>query len=211
LPRLAAVSNDNAKCKQTINHQSEIALLILAPILILFLVYIKWAIILLYSNQFTCITEMLYWSLIGMYFKTMSWAIGYVFLAKGTSRLFFWSELIANVYVLIINIVFYYFWGLTGLGFAFLASYCLYLLQVFIISKVKYGFSFENELLKILSLQLVLTIACYINIKLSSGFLQYLIGSFIFLISLAHSLFELNRRIALKEVMVKYRQKLFKK
>src|SRR5690554_5504827 len=50
-PRLSLVASDNNQCKEHINQQSEIAVLILAPILIGFLVFINWAIILLYSSQ----------------------------------------------------------------------------------------------------------------------------------------------------------------
>ncbi len=42
-PRLSAVAGDNTKATQTINQQAEITLLILAPILVVFMVFINWA------------------------------------------------------------------------------------------------------------------------------------------------------------------------
>src|SRR5690554_7803979 len=71
-PRLSLVASDNNQCKEHINQQSEIAVLILAPILIGFLVFINWAIILLYSSQFLAITGMVYWATLGIFFKTLS-------------------------------------------------------------------------------------------------------------------------------------------
>jgi O-antigen/teichoic acid export membrane protein len=97
-PRLSAVAHDNRLCKQTINQQAEIAILILAPILVVFLTFINWVVILLYSRQFIAVNGMIYWAALGMFFKAASWSIAFIFLAKGSSKLFFWNELIANIY-----------------------------------------------------------------------------------------------------------------
>src|SRR5690606_14510868 len=123
------------------NQQSEIALLILAPILIAFLIFVNWAIIILYSTKFLSIIGMVYWATMGIFFKAVSWAIAFVFLAKGAGKLYFWNELLGSVYTLLISLSGYYYGGLTGLGIAFLVSYILYLIQVFFIAKVKYKFS----------------------------------------------------------------------
>jgi len=80
---------------------------------------------------------MIYWAALGMFFKAASWAIAFVFLAKGASKLFFWNELIVNIYILILNILGYHYWGLTGLGLSFLVGYFLYLIQVYIIAQLK--------------------------------------------------------------------------
>ena len=100
-PRLSAVAHSNELCKRSMNQQAEIALLILAPILIAFLVFINWAVILLYSTQFIAVTGMVYWAALGMFFKAGSWAVAFVFLAKGASRLFFWNEFIGSFYAFI--------------------------------------------------------------------------------------------------------------
>jgi len=148
-PRLSAVANNNQLSKQTINQQAEIALLILAPILIVFLVFINWVIILLYSRQFIAVNGMIYWAALGMFFKAASWAIAFVFLAKGASKLFFWNELIVNIYILILNILGYHYWGLTGLGLSFLVGYFLYLVQVYIFAQLKYDFSYDRSFVRI--------------------------------------------------------------
>src|SRR5690606_16324623 len=45
-PRLSTFANNNLESKEAINQQAEIAILILAPILIIFIVFVHWAIIL---------------------------------------------------------------------------------------------------------------------------------------------------------------------
>lgn len=197
-PRLSAVSNDNKLCKQTINQQAEIALLILAPILIIFLVFINWVVILLYSKQFIAVNDMIYWAALGMFFKASSWSIGFVFLAKGDSKIFFWSELASNIYMLIFNILGYHIWGLTGLGLSFLISYLLVLLQVFVISKIKFDFSFDSNFLTIFSVQFSLAIAGFLTIHYLPQPFNYIVGAILVAVSGGYSVRELDKRINLK-------------
>ena len=55
-PRLAGVNKNNEKCKEMINQQAEVAILILAPIIMIFLLIAPYAITLLYSIEFVSIT-----------------------------------------------------------------------------------------------------------------------------------------------------------
>ena len=122
-PRLSEVAHNNNETKLLVIQQSEIALLILAPILTVFLIFINWVVIILYSVKFTPVNEMIHWAALGMYFKVVSWCIGYIFLAKGASKTFFWSEFLGNSYLLIFNILGYKFFGLEGMGISFLIGY----------------------------------------------------------------------------------------
>ena len=148
-PRLSAVANSNELCSRNVNQQSEIALLILAPVLIGFLVFIHWAIILLYSTQFLDITGMIYWASLGIFFKAVSWAIAFVFLAKGKQALFLERIGRKHLYTGIQSA-----WispgRINGLGIAFLVVYMIYMVQVYIIAKMKYQFSFTTSFIKIL-------------------------------------------------------------
>ncbi len=82
-PRLSSVAFDNLQAKKTINEQAEITILLLSPLIMVFLVFIHWIVILLYSTKFLPINEMIQWASLGMFFKAASWAIAFVFLAKG--------------------------------------------------------------------------------------------------------------------------------
>ncbi|MDP5081485.1 MAG: oligosaccharide flippase family protein, partial [Winogradskyella sp.] len=206
-PRLSGVSNDNKKANLLINQQSEIAVLILAPILTVFLIFINWAVILLYSTKFTPVNGLIQWAALGMYFKAVSWAIGFIFLAKGASKLFFWSELIASAYMLGFNLLGYKYFGLTGMGFSFLISYILVLLQVYIIASLKYEFSFSSEFYKIFSIQLLLGIICFAITMFVSSFLAYILGLPFILMSVRYSFKELDKRMDLKEGLKKFRKK----
>lgn len=200
-PRLSAVANDNDKSNALVNQQAEIALLILSPVLVVFLVFANWVIIILYSSEFLDANVMIYWAFIGMFFKVPAWVVGFVFIAKGKGKLFFWSELFSNVYLLLLNGIGYYYWGLTGLGFSFLISYLLYLLQVYIIANRKYSFKFHLGFIKIFSAQFILAVSCLIVVKSLSAPWIYVIGLPIIILSSWYSFKELDKRLNLRELL----------
>ncbi len=209
-PRLSETAHNNELSKQKINQQAEIALLILGPIIIIFLVFIKWIVIILYSNKFIAVSDMIYWAALGMLFKAASWSIAFIFLAKGASRFFFVNELIANSYTLCLNILGYYLWGLTGIGISFLTSYVIYFIQVFLFSKKKYSFKFDLPFKKVFLIQLFLCLACFSMKKMINSPFSYLIGIFLILISLSYSLKELDKRLNLKNLLLKIKSKYIK-
>ena len=200
-PKLSAVAHDNKLCKNAINQQSEIAILILAPILIIFLVFINWFVILLYSKQFTAINGMIHWAALGMFFKASSWSIGFIYLAKGASKLFFWNELLANIYILGLNLLGYHYLGLTGLGLSFLIGYFLFLIQVFIVSKSQYQFSFDRTFIKIFMVHFCLAISAFLCVKYINQPYNYIIGVFFIGFSGYYSLKELDKKINFRDII----------
>jgi O-antigen/teichoic acid export membrane protein len=210
-PRLTAVAKSNEQCKYTINQQVEIALLLLAPILVGFLIFIKWVVILLYSTKFTPINEMIYWASVGIFFKAPGWAISFILLAKGAAKLYFWNEMLARVYFLALNILGYYYLGLAGLGISFMAGYLIYLVQTYMLSKRNFEFSFDRELIKIFIIQFSLIIGSFIAVKFLSAPFVYIVGTLLVVISGHYSIKELDKRIGIKMVLLNLRDRFFKK
>ena len=207
-PRLSGVSNDNRKAAELINQQSEIAILILAPVLTIFIIFIQFAVILLYSTQFVAVNGMIQWAALGMYFKAASWAIAFIFLAKGASRLYFWNELIANIYGLGFNIIGYRLGGLNGLGISFLASYIIYLAQVFFLTRYNYAFSLHPTFVKIFVIQLFFGIGSFLIIRFMPAPQAYFAGAIVIAISSVISFRELDKRLGLKSIWQGVKNKL---
>lgn len=201
-PRLSAVAHDNILSRRTINEQAEIALLILAPIILAFLVFSKWVVIILYSNKFIPIVGLIHWASLGIIFKSTSWAVGYLFMAKGHSKLFFRNEVIASIYIFGLNIAGYRFFGLTGLGISFLVGYVIYLIQVFILTKKRYQFSFDKSFIRIFFSQLLLAISCFLIITFLPNPHATIFGVFLILVSVVYSVHELNKRLDLRQILV---------
>lgn len=206
-PRLSAVAIDNKQCSLVINQQAEIAVLTLSPVILLFLVFGNWAVILLYSAKFIPINDMILWAALGMFFKAASWAIAFIFLAKGASKLFFFNELITNAYLLALNLLGYKIGGLTGLGISFLVTYFLYLLQVFVIAKLKYNFSFSKEFYTIFGIQLTLAILCFIAVKVLAFPYSYIVGVVLIAISAMLSYKEMDKRLGIKSLVINFKNR----
>lgn len=196
-PRLSGVVHDPEKSKEIINHQAEVALLILAPILTVFLIFINWIVILFYSTKFLPVDNMIHWAALGIFLKATSWPIAYLFIAKGNSKLFFYSELSANIYMLGFNILGYQLGGLEGLGISFFVSYLIYLLQVFILARRNYTFAFNKAFYRIFIIQFSLGIMCFMSSRLLAPLYLYFLGGLLILLSSYYSFQQLNKRLNL--------------
>lgn len=209
-PRLSAVAHDNKLCTQTINQQADITLLIMGPLICVFLVFIQVIIIALLSRKFLAITDMLNWAMLGMFFKAASWPIGFIFVPKGNSKMFLFSEILANAYMLLFNILGYLYWGLEGLGLSFLLGYIIYYLQVYIIAKIKYKFSYNLQFYYTFITHFFLAAGCLISLKFLPYPLNYIAGLFLIAISVLVSYKKLDRLIGIKNIWQAAKSKIFK-
>ena len=206
-PRLSAVNKDNEKCGEIINQQGEIAVLILAPIIISCIILMPFIIRLIYSEDFLPANEYISWAILGLMFKAASFVISYVFLAKAESKLFVINETITKIYMIGMEIAGYYFFGLAGLGVAFLLTYLIYSIQVYIISRKRYGFGFSSSFIRVFLIEFAMVAVSFVlthTVKSLCGYIPQII-----LVSccVLFSLRELNRRMELVHVFNKIRKK----
>ena len=122
-PKLSGIINSVEKVNSTVSQQSIVGVLIIGPLVLIFLVFLPFIIKILYSEEFLVISDFITWAILGILFKTLSWSIGYVILAKGDNKLFIKTGLFFNALLLVMNILGYYFYGLEGLGISFLVYY----------------------------------------------------------------------------------------
>lgn len=193
-PRLCGVSNDNSKRNTLVNQQGEIAVLILFPIILVFIVFIPYIVQLLYSSKFLPINDMIIWAAFAMFFKAGSWVMGFQFLAKGNSKLFFLNELIVNVLMLISNIIGYHYFGLTGLGYSFLLTYVIYTVQLFFFTKHYYDFSIHANFLKTFILAIAVCAVCLAITLNTSSLIKYSIGSLLIVGASIFTIYQLNHK-----------------
>lgn len=201
LPRLSAVNKDNDKCRETICQQGEVATLIMAPLLALCIIFMPVVIYILYSDKFLPANDFIIWASLAMMFKLASWLISYEFVAKSEAKLFMVNELVANLYTLGLNILGYKYYGLAGMGISYLIVYFIYFLQVYVIATKRYQFSFTKSFKINFIIQLVLLIICFIVAKLFDNWLVYIIGVPLIVVSLYHSLYNLNKQMDLSAVL----------
>lgn len=200
-PRLAAVNTDNMRCQDLINKQGEIGVLVLAPLIMLFIVFIPQLTLLLYSEKFLDIRWYVVFACSGMLFKMSSWSISYVFIAKGEAKLFLINEITAGLYGIGLNLLAYYFYGMLGLGVSFAITFVVYFLQVYLIAKKKYNFHISKSFLIVWGIQSTVLFFCVASCFLQCILLRYMFGLFAFIISAFFSVRELNQRMSIKELI----------
>lgn len=199
-PRLSAVAHNNSGARKLINQQAEIAILILGPIITVFIAFIGWIVVLLYSNEFLPINEMIQWTALGMFFKAASWSNAFIFLAKGKSTLFLANELTGGTITLICNVLGYHWGGLTGMGIGFLVGYFLYMVQVFFVTRHFFEFYFEKQFIVIMIVQVIMAIVTFSIVMIIPKPFSYGIAIPIILFSSFYSYKELDRRINIKQI-----------
>ncbi len=142
-PRLTAAAQDHPRCNRMVNEQTEIGLLLAGPGLLATLTFAPWVIRIFYSGQFEPAVEILRWICLGMMLRVVSWPMGYILLAQGARRAFFWSELAANAAQVGLAWLGVLYFGLKGTGIAFFASYLFYWMLIYAIVRCLSGFRFS--------------------------------------------------------------------
>ena len=140
----------------------------------------------------------------------IAWSVGFILLAKSESKVYFWNELINNAYMLVFNLLGYKYGGLNGVGLSFFVGYFIYFFQVFFLAKSKYEFGFYKEFVIIMVTQLALNMCCFLSVLFLHHPYNYLAGTFFIALSLAFSVKEMNKRLALKAIFQQLKQKLNK-
>lgn len=201
-PRLSTYTDDHERFNQAINQQIEISLLLTAPLIAFFLVFGDLAIIILYSNKFLPITWMVIWAIMAIFFKAPSWCISFSFLAKGDIKAFWLNELVAVLLQLGINLLFYHYGGLTGLGVSYMLNYFLYNFQVWFITKIRYSFKLNLSLLKVLIPQLVISAAIIAIYYFLGEMPRYIAGTLLTVASTYISYKMLNKYVDIKKFII---------
>ena len=194
-PRLSAVNRDNERCKEVINQQGEIALLLIAPIIVSCVVFMPFIIKLIYSNDFLAANGFITFAVSGMVFKASSFVIAYVFLAKAESRLFVINEVGSSIYTLGLYVLGYYFGGLRGLGIAYMVGYFIYFIQVYIISHYRYQFRLTKSFLRIFGVQIMFVVLSLIDVLTMEGLWFYVSEIAVLGLCAFFSVKELDKRI----------------
>jgi O-antigen/teichoic acid export membrane protein len=146
-PRLTALINDRAAATRLVNEQTEVAVLLCAPVLLAMLGLAPWVIRLLYSDAFAPAVEILRWQLLGDVLKVLSWPLGFVLLAAGAGRTFVATETLGmGVFVLVVLLGLPQF-GVKATGIAFVALYVVYLPLVWRLAGRRIGFRWTRAVL----------------------------------------------------------------
>ena len=200
-PRLAGVADDNSKVRHTVEHQALIAILLMTPIIVLFIALSPQLIQLLFSRDFLAIKLMVVWGMLGLWFKALAWPMAYVLIAKGDSKIYVSYNVGFSIIELGMNMLGYYYAGLTGLGFSFMAYQFIHLLAVYIIDHFRYDFYLPQNFYRLVLICLLFCTTCLLLTFLSQALWNIILLGIIVVLSGVFAYVQLNKKIDFKEMV----------
>ncbi|MGV3460874.1 MAG: oligosaccharide flippase family protein [Flavobacterium sp.] len=203
-PRLASIHNNRDEVGEAVNRQSVIAMLAIVPIIIFFLGYSSFIIRLLFSEKFNSVVPMLLWGVTAMFFKAVSFSMGYVIIARGDSKIFIKTSIMFNAIYLTLLTGGFYLYGLEGIGVGLLVYYAIHLTGMAAITTLRYRLHIDAEVVKVFITGFIL---CAIGITISNFYI-YNYKEFLFAcllaVSMIYSFYEIDKRIHLKTIFKDY-------
>ena len=167
-PRVTAAIVDTAAANTLVNEQTEVALLLAAPVLLGALGAAPWIVPLLYSRAFEPAVAVLQWQVLGDVLKVASWPLGFLLLASEASRAFMLAEIVAILMLLAVLALLLPPLGLQAGGIAVTAMYLFYLPCVYAVARVRTGFRWSALNLVLLAALAGTAIATLIVSRLSA-------------------------------------------
>jgi enterobacterial common antigen flippase len=147
-PRLTVAAENNTACNRMVNEQTEIGLLVAAPGIIATLTFASLIMELFYSEQFIPAYNVLRWQIMGMFLRVVSWPLGFITMAKGKGKVFFWTEAVAHTTHVALIWLGIYLFGLEGTGIAFFGLYVFYTAMIISVVRRLSGFSWSTANLR---------------------------------------------------------------
>ena len=151
-PRLSAVATHDSEVNDLVNEQTEVCLLLTIPGIVGTIALAPFVVHLFLSPKFLPAADVLVWQAAGVLLQVSSNAMGFIVVAKGRAALHFATEIIAWSAYLIFALVGLRWFGLPGLGMAYLAMYAFYWVVIYSVVRRLTGFrwSSTNVLLNVL-------------------------------------------------------------
>lgn len=203
-PRLTGIAKDHVACNRMVNEQVEISLLIAIPGIVATMVFSPLVIELFYSKTFLPTMDLLRWQLLGVVLRIATWPLGYILLAKGAAKTYFFSESITNIaYILLIGVGIKYY-GLSGTGMAFFGMYALYIFLIYFITARMTGFRWSAKNIKVALVSFPLVLLAFLVSKFCGSVVNAVAGSVLILASCLFVYREARQMFDLRALLAKY-------
>lgn len=141
-PRLSSLTDNLREVKRLIHQQMELVLLIVTPLVAVLIVTAPLLIRILLTEEFLPLTDVVRLTGLAIICKAACFPLDYVSMAYGRKRYFFWMEGVwCNAKTFVMIVVFYYLWGIEGIGYGTLASGLIDVLVTTVMTQWFFGIS----------------------------------------------------------------------
>ena len=195
-PRLTKAASDNKLMHTIVNRQSEIVSLIIAPAACLLILTAPIIIKILFTYEFDPILPLMRWMGLGIMLRALHVPMAYITFAKGNKKVFFYLEgLFGNILTFLLSCIGFYFFGLIGLGYAFVADNAICIIVYYCVNRNLYSFHFTHASLLNMACAIFLTLVCFSASLIDQLILSYTLMSIVLLVSLIWGGINLRRKI----------------
>ena len=196
-PRLSGVNKDVEACNLMINRQIEVTLLLIAPMLLAFMIFMPLVVPVLYTSKFMPCVPMAQVIVLALYLRAMKLPVAYLTLAKADSRIFLVLEAYSSILMLTAVILGYRFWNLEGAGWGLFVTGLIDIIVVWTFAHFHYGYEVSPMVLKYAVVQLPLAVCGFLVTRCLGGLSYWAIGMVLVLVSLAVSVDILRKKTSL--------------
>ncbi|MGM9851328.1 MAG: oligosaccharide flippase family protein [Muribaculaceae bacterium] len=151
-PRLSATIASARRAAVLVRHEIVTLLWLLMPVIALFVAFDDVAVRLLYAESFMPLLPYVTIAIGGVLFRSVSWCLAFVILARGDGRIYVCTEVASAVITLTLNIGGYMLWGFAGLGVAYVVDFALYTLITYAVYRRRYGMRLSRSIAVLLLL-----------------------------------------------------------
>lgn len=183
-PRISAVNRDNEKLQEELNRQTEVGLILIFPIAVLFVFLSPVIIQILYTKKFLQTIAYTDFAILGTIIIICSNNLGMILLAKQEAKIFTLYSILHRLLFIPIYLILYQLNGLTGLGISFLLDVIVQFFFYTIIIRYRYKIQIKkkNSIL-LYGILLITLLTIYIR-SIEANSLRYILGAIIFLFSI---------------------------
>jgi len=202
-PRLSAVNGDVAATNETVNKQTEVTLLIIAPMLVGMIVLLPVLTPLLLSEKFMPIVAMTQVAALAMFFKAITLPAAYITLARGYSLIYLSLETAYFIVFVLLVMYGYRHWGLLGTGIAITAANVFDFFMIHTVAYFRYGYKMSSAVMRYSAIHILIGLLAFFTTITVDGFVYWVFGIGLSLVSLLFSLLILHQKTHLWAALMK--------
>ena len=202
-PRLSAVNGDVPATNETVNKQTEVTLLIIAPMLVGMIVLLPVLTPLLLSEKFMPIVAMTQVAALAMFFKAITLPAAYITLARGYSLIYLSLETAYFIVFVLLMMYGYRHWGLLGTGIAITAANVFDFFMIHTVAYFRYGYKMSSAVMRYSAIHILIGLLAFFTTITVDGFVYWVFGIGLSLVSLLFSLLILHQKTHLWAALMK--------
>ena len=208
-PRLSGVSSLGFTFNRTVSNQIEVMLLLVSPLLVVFTFTLPILLPLLYTGKFLPALGMIQIIVLAMYFRALKLPVEYIPLAKGDSLSYLFLEAFYDIVLVVLVIILFRKFGLTGAGVAVTLAGIIDFIVVFIYARLRYAYKPTAGIVKYTLIQLPIGLLAYASTWIADPRLYWSIGALLAILSMTASLSILRKKTRLWAALMRKLNKAF--